>query len=205
MLFSLMATGAYPPRDGRRGPPPDPDPSASALGMWVFLLSLGVFFAAMFVLYLVFRSWGEVWPPPGMPAWPKLFWLSTLLLLGASAALHWALRCVRHDGIVMMQRSLVLAGILATGFLVCQVVCWNEFFRWEFSAADRWRLAAFFYFLMILHAAHVVGGGVALWIVLRNSLRGRYSRHHHHPVRNCTMYWHFLDVVWLCMLAAMVF
>ena len=172
--------------------------------MWVFLLSLGVFFAAMLLLYVIFRARADQWPPPGMPDWPLMFWASTAMLIGTSAALHWAVRCVQHDGIIMMRRSLIAGGVLAAGFVLCQIYCWNEMFRWEF-AADQWRVAGFFYFLMILHAAHILGGGVALWIVLRNSYRSLYHRNHYLPVKHCAMYWHFLDVVWLVIVVAMVF
>ena len=58
-----------------------------------------------------------------------------------------------------------------------------------------------FYFLTGLHAAHVIGGMVALAIVTANAFRGRYTATRAAGVGHCAAYWHFLDVVWLVMVA----
>ena len=55
--------------------------------------------------------------------------------------------------------------------------------------------------LAVLHALHVLGGVVALGLVAVRSLKGRYDHERHWPVDFTAQYWHFLDVVWLCMLA----
>ena len=54
--------------------------------------------------------------------------------------------------------------------------------------------------LAILHALHVLGGVIALFIVAVGSLRGRYDHERHWPVDFAAQYWHFLDLVWICML-----
>jgi cytochrome c oxidase subunit 3 len=70
-----------------------------------------------------------------------------------------------------------------------------------------WRLAPFgpgdgvagavFYSMTGFHAFHVLTGVIFLSIVLRNGLRGRYSVEKHWAVEACTVYWHFIDVVWI--------
>ena len=42
-------------------------------------------------------------------------------------------------------------------------------------------------------------GLVALGIVAYHGYRGHYDHEEHAGVRNCVLYWHFLDVVWLVM------
>jgi cytochrome c oxidase subunit 3 len=56
--------------------------------------------------------------------------------------------------------------------------------------------------LALLHAAHVAGGVIALTVVSIRSWLGRYDHERHWPVDFAAQYWHFLDVVWLCMLLA---
>jgi len=60
------------------------------------------------------------------------------------------------------------------------------------------------YVLSFLHVLHVVGGLVPLvWVALR-SRRGGYTAEDHEGVTLAAMYWHFLGVVWLGILAVLV-
>jgi cytochrome c oxidase subunit 3 len=61
-----------------------------------------------------------------------------------------------------------------------------------------------FYMLTGLHAAHVIGGLALLAIVTVRAFCGRYSANAHAGVLYSTMYWHFLDGVWLVMFAVML-
>lgn len=58
--------------------------------------------------------------------------------------------------------------------------------------------------LIFIHALHVVGGIVALGIVAYYGYKGAYDHEHHTGVTNCTLYWHFLDAVWIIMLTVIV-
>ena len=68
--------------------------------------------------------------------------------------------------------------------------------------ADGFTLLEMVVVLAILHALHVAGGVIALAIVSILALLGRYDHERHGPVDFAAQYWHFLDAVWLCMLAA---
>jgi heme/copper-type cytochrome/quinol oxidase subunit 3 len=54
-----------------------------------------------------------------------------------------------------------------------------------------------FYFLTALHAAHVLGGIIPMGFVTAASFRGIYVRTSHQGLHLLSMYWHFLDIVWL--------
>jgi heme/copper-type cytochrome/quinol oxidase subunit 3 len=55
--------------------------------------------------------------------------------------------------------------------------------------------------LILLHAAHVIGGVVALWVVTVKAMKDRYDHENYQGVRHAAVYWHFLDIVWVAMLA----
>ena len=55
--------------------------------------------------------------------------------------------------------------------------------------------------LAILHALHVLGGIFALGIVAARSSVGLYDHERHWPVDFAAQYWHFLDLVWIAMIA----
>jgi cytochrome c oxidase subunit 3 len=56
---------------------------------------------------------------------------------------------------------------------------------------------AVFFMMTGMHAFHVLTGVIFLIIVLRNGMRGGYSQEKHWGVEAATVYWHFIDVVWI--------
>ena len=81
-------------------------------------------------------------------------------------------------------------------FLVLQTLNWLELVSQNLTAASN--LYGFtFYVLTALHAGHVIGGLIPLWIVMRRAFAGRYSSFFYGGVKHVGMYWHFLDVVWV--------
>jgi cytochrome c oxidase subunit 3 len=56
-----------------------------------------------------------------------------------------------------------------------------------------------FYTLTGFHGAHVFGGAVGLTIMLARALRGQFSARNHVAVEAVSMYWHFVDVVWIAL------
>jgi heme/copper-type cytochrome/quinol oxidase subunit 3 len=54
--------------------------------------------------------------------------------------------------------------------------------------------------LSFIHALHVIGGMVFLGFVIFQAYREKYDHERHFAVDHCASYWHFLDVVWACML-----
>ena len=55
------------------------------------------------------------------------------------------------------------------------------------------------FFLILVHALHVVGGIVALAIVTLRTRRQMYDHESYMGVQFAARYWHFLDIVWIAM------
>lgn len=187
-------------------PAEDPSQSLGNLGMVVFLTSLSVLFVASLIGYFVIRfQWirdEKGWPPPGTPDLPSGLWFSTLLLIGCSLAVHLALVGARRDRSGQLRSMLLTTTLLGTLFLGLQAMNWWEFLRQISPEAKIY--GALFYFFTGLHAAHVLGGVILLLVVTANAFRGRYWALSHAGVRHTALYWHFLDVVWLILLAVLV-
>ena len=178
-------------------------PGAGVLGMWLFLATLTVLFLASIVGYLVVRLKAPDWPPKGMPRLPGGLWLATGLLLGASVAVHRALRSIKAEARVACTRWLAATLGLGSAFLAVQSLNWFRLIRLHLMAATN--LYAFTFFMLTgLHAAHVIGGVALLAVVWSRSKRGRYDSGHHPGVTYAAMYWHFLDAVWLVLFAVLV-
>jgi cytochrome c oxidase subunit 3 len=56
---------------------------------------------------------------------------------------------------------------------------------------------AVFFMMTGMHALHVLTGVIFLLIIFRNGMRGKYSAEKHWGVEAATIYWHFVDVVWI--------
>ena len=202
-------------------PPPPPDAKsvriagAGTEGMAILLVSLTMLFFASIAAFTIIRFESThrdpsvsptAWPPPGFPPIPNTLWLSTLVILISSVTIQKALNAVRRDDEKGLLRSLYLTFGLGVAFLCMQAINWWDFYRalppaTNFSGV----YLAGFYILTALHAAHVLGGLIPLAIVIHHARRGRYSRNFYPGVRYSTIYWHFLDVIWVILFCFIYF
>ncbi len=188
------------------------------LGMWLLLISLMILFLAAMVAYLVIRLFGGHAPPLGTLRLPRELWISTALVLGVSFVLTLAIHAIQLQRLKNFRILVSLSLILAIAFVAVQTPALATLVRDHNvlaaqagpqnspGQANPTRTAAALYgaifALVLIHALHVVGGVVALIVVVIRGLGTRYDHEHYLPVRHTAMYWHFLDVVWIIMFAA---
>ena len=167
--------------------------------MWLFLAALTVLFLASLVAYGLIRARrGEA----GTVEIPAGLWLSTALILAGSVSVHLALRAVRREKQGRFRQMLVASLVLACGFVAVQVPSMGVLLaRHRPGAGAAYGLM---FFLILVHAMHVVGGIVPLAVVTGKALRQRYDHEAHEPVRWLAMYWHFLDGVWVVMFGVLL-
>ena len=60
-----------------------------------------------------------------------------------------------------------------------------------------------FYTLTGFHGAHVFGGVIMLSVILYRGLAGQFSSRHHDAVEGTSLYWHFVDVVWIALFSTL--
>jgi cytochrome c oxidase subunit 3 len=134
--------------------------------------------------------------PPGL-------WPATLLVVATAVAAHRGLVAIRRGDQVRLSRALGIALAAACCFLVVQAWNWAEIHA---SGVVYGPSLYGFTFLMLtgLHALHVAGGIVLLAAVIYRARRGAYSWAHYPGVRHAAVYWHFLDAVWLVLLAVLL-
>lgn len=187
------------------------------LGMLLFLAALSMLFAASLVLFAFMRARAAnpvdattgakgaalVRVPWGSLEFPKLLILSTVLVLGVSAALALATRQIKSGRHLAYRRALTAALAMAVGFLTFQTPAMVRLLldhRGQLAGKGT-HLYGLIFFLVLVHALHVIGGMVSLSWVTVKAHRGAYDRlpPDHDPIRHTTMYWHFLDGVWVVM------
>jgi cytochrome c oxidase subunit 3 len=162
-----------------------------AVGMMVFLGACAMLFAALLFAYAVVRSQAPAWPPPGTPAFPRGAAAANGLLLIAAGL---ALRRARTRGPVWAAGALGLGAL----FLLMQATLWGRLVGSRLGPGTG-ALGDAFFALSGFHALHVLGGLVAIALLLRGraSAETRLRR-----LRLATVYMDFVAVVWLVVFVA---
>ncbi len=95
-----------------------------------------------------------------------------------------------------MRDALLLGGVSALVFMAGQLLVWRQLAAEGYFAASN-PANAFFYLLTGIHGLHVTGGLVALGRTVSKAWRGVAMTRLRLSVWLCTVYWHFLLLVWL--------
>jgi len=184
---------------------PLPADARALQGIWLLLISLGVFFFASILLYVVY-VYLRVQDPSGFTqrfALPWSFLPSTFLLLGVSVCLELAYRAARRDRTERVKWLTLAACSMGIGFLAVQSDGMKRLLEGLSDAQTRNESAyGYTFVLAFLHAAHVVGGMLGLWWTMRNAFRKAYDHERSIGLLFCTLYWHFLDLVWLILIGS---
>jgi cytochrome c oxidase subunit 3 len=184
-------------------------PRASSIGMWLFLAALAMLFISSMWMYVLMRLhfFGRISNDPIHV--PTLAWGSTAVLLAGSFTIHRAVVAIRRERVGVCLKYLYITCGIAVLFLVVQSPCMAEVLAAHRAIADRAKESAasfspvsmygLVFFLILVHALHVVGGIVALGIVTFNTRHLKYDHENYMGVSFAARYWHFLDVVWVWM------
>lgn len=168
-------------------------PATYRITMWVVLAAIVMMFAALSSVYIM--SSEEERRPVAMP---KMFLVSTVLILVSSWTFQRAKRSLQAEQPRAHLRWLLVTLALGFGFLVSQLVGWRELTRAGVYFASHPR-STFFYLVTGLHGAHLIGGiGLVIYLVFRNR---RVPASHGEENKTWTgivgLYWHTMDGIWL--------
>ena len=171
------------------------------LGGYLFLVSLFIFFLSSILLYGIYAYSRRNDAQSDTPL-PSSFLVSTICLIAISGLVHAASRMVRRDRYRATSILLFSSSVTAVGFIWMQCQAMYGMLDGPALAEGTSKgVAGMLIVLAFLHALHVAGGVIALAIVSFHSMKGRYDHERHWPVDFAAQYWHFLDVIWLFMLA----
>ncbi len=184
--------------------------SAARLGMWVFIASEVLFFAALLSLYGSYRAqWPDAFRTAVAHNHMVLGTVNTLILLTASLTV--ALSVGESRAALTQRGYLLLCSSLGLSVLFLIVKGYEYHLHFEegilpgsrghyFETASPENQGVFFnlyYLLTGLHALHVAVGALLLgWAAFR--LRPRSRRPiRSHQLEVVALYFHFVDAVWL--------
>ncbi len=198
-------------------------------GMSWFIFSEVMFFAAFFgaLLYarmiavpwlggasnngmtneVLWPGFEAVWPlvttPDGTKTeamgWNGLPLYNTIILLISSVTLHMA-----HVSLEKGKRSAIavwlgITIVLGMGFLVLQAEEYIHAYQEMGLTLTSGVYGNTFFLLTGFHGMHVTLGTVFLIVLLLRVLKGHFTPDKHFAFQAGSWYWHFVDVVWLCL------
>ena len=167
------------------------------LGLWMFLATVTMLFAAFTSAYVVRRS-GSDWRPVALPT---ILWLNTLFLAASSLALEAANRSGSRGHWLRAMTAFGVALKLGVAFLAGQVVAWRQMVSAGVYLPSSPH-SSFFYMLTAAHALHVCAAlAVLAWGARQTWAGGRNPRRWTASMGVCRTFWHYLGVVWLFLFA----
>ncbi len=178
-----------------------PSDQRARMGGLLFLASLLVFFVTSLLFYALY-AWSRRADQARLESLPLAFLASTACLIAISLMVHQATIAIRRDRWTKTSRLLGVSTLIAIVFLAVQgLAMWQMLDGAVGVAGNGSGVVGLVVVLAILHALHVLGGVVSLAIVAVRTQLGKYDHERHYAVDFAALYWHFLDVVWIVMLA----
>lgn len=123
---------------------------------------------------------------------------NTLLLIASSFVLNWGERGMRQGERGRLLAGLGLTVLMGLVFVGLQALEWHNK---PFGLGDN-AYASSYFITTGFHMLHVIGGLVMLAVLLLWAYAGKFSAERHAAVSIGSLYWHFVDIVWLCVFSA---
>jgi cytochrome c oxidase subunit 3 len=160
------------------------------LGLWLFLISDSFVFGGLLIMRI--NLLGLTRPNLNQ----GLGLVVTAVLLVSSFFMNRGETMMKNGDRKGFLNSTLITFLLGLGFLIGVI-----FVEWRLAANEGLTpssgvAGAAFYMMTGMHAFHVFTGLILLAIVWFNGRKGLYDEKHY-PVEAATIYWHFVDVVWI--------
>jgi cytochrome c oxidase subunit 3 len=169
--------------------PSRPIPGLYRVGLVAVCVSISAFFGSLVLAYYLRSSRPPYWQPIPLPF---TLWVSTGVILASSVTFEFARRVFRKGSWRLASHLLLATACLGAGFLASQLTAWRQLIhRGAFLAQNPH--SSFFYLFTGLHAAHLVGGLIALFVLVVAKSKRREL------VDVVAYYWHFLGVLWIAL------
>lgn len=170
-------------------------PYRSKVGMACLIIAESAIFTIFVVAYLFYAGKSLTGPTPREVLETPIFF--TVCLLSSSITIHFASRFLERGGrggfLGLWFLTIVLGGL----FLFGTGTEWHRLIYEHGLTISTNLFGTTYYSLVGLHAFHVTVGLIMLSIVFLFGLAGRVGSEQSARVEVLSMYWHFVDAVWV--------
>jgi cytochrome c oxidase subunit 3 len=184
------------------------------LGMLLFIASEVMFFAGLFAAYFSIRANFidtdsiHRWPPQAFEHILDPFRFvtdsgalnvilpATIVLIVSSVTCQIGVWAIKRGDRTAFVRAFAVTLVLGVTFLLMQAYDYTVLIHEGLSLGST-TFGTTYFTLTGFHGAHVFGGALMLGVVVYRGMAGQFSAKHHDMVEATSLYWHFVDVVWI--------
>ncbi|HVO99784.1 MAG TPA: heme-copper oxidase subunit III [Bryobacteraceae bacterium] len=170
-------------------------PSRGRVGMHCLIAAEAAIFTIFVVAYLFYIGKSATGPQPKDVLHPPIFY--TVCLLASSLTMHAAVRKLVAGSMAAFAGLWLLTIVLGGAFLYGTAREWIHLIFDDGLTISTNLFGTTYYSLVGLHAFHVTMGLLALIIVALFYFAARLRREHAERLEILSMYWHFVDAVWI--------
>jgi cytochrome c oxidase subunit III len=170
-------------------------PDRGNVGMMSFIIAEAAIFTIFVVAYLFYLGKSLAGPTPRDVLEVPIFY--TVCLLASSVTIHLAGKRLQRDQPLRFLMLWLLTIVLGGLFMYGTAQEWYRLIYQHGLTISTNLFGTTYYSLVGLHAFHVTVGLVMLAIVLLLGIAGRVRREQSARVEVLSLYWHFVDVVWV--------
>ncbi|HEK2041283.1 TPA: cytochrome o ubiquinol oxidase subunit III [Proteus mirabilis] len=171
--------------------------ATKVFGFWIYLMSDLILFASLFATYAVLVN-GIADGPSGKEIFSLPFVLvETFLLLFSSITFGFTMLSMNKGSVSQVNLWLFVTFLFGLGFVVMEVYEFHELIA-EGYGPDRSAFLSAFFALVSTHGLHVTAGLVWIIIMMIQVSRRGLTDVNRTRLSCLSLFWHFLDVVWIC-------
>jgi len=170
-------------------------PARGPVGMYCLIAAEAAIFTIFVVAYIFYLGKSLTGPQPQDVLRAPIFF--TICLLSSSLSMHVAVKLLKSGKVRSFGLWWLLTIALGTIFLVGTFREWHHLIYDEGLTIQTNLFGTTYYSLVGLHAFHVTVGLLALATIAIFTLLGHVRQEHAERAEVLSMYWHFVDVVWV--------
>jgi cytochrome c oxidase subunit 3 len=174
-------------------------PSRGRVGMFALIAAEAAIFTIFVVAYLFYIGKSLSGPMPREVLSPPFFY--TVCLLSSSLTIHFATKALRGANVRSFRAWWFVTIALGTIFLYGTASEWHRLIYRDGLTISTNLFGTTYYSLVGLHGFHVVVGLLCLSLVMAFTLFGAVKQEHAERIDVLSLYWHFVDAVWIVVFA----
>ena len=178
-------------------------PARGRVGMFCLIAGEAAIFTIFVVAYIFYIGKSLSGPMPRQVL--EIPIITTICLLSSSLTIHFAVRALQRGNIGSFKIFWFITLALGAIFLVGTAREWHRLIYEKGLTISTNLFGTTYYSLVGLHAFHVTAGLVGLTLVMLLSLVGKVHQTDAKNVDVFSLYWHFVDVVWVVVFTVVYF
>lgn len=174
--------------------------SVSLTGVWVAILAIVMFFAALTSVWIILKGSSHNWVPTALP---RIVYVNSVILLISSLTLEFSRGSLTAG---LSRRFLVWIYVtlgLGIAFIAGQLIAWKQLVGQGIYLATN-PSSSFFYLLTAAHGLHLLGGIFALALVALQGPGIAKGVKNRSLLDGTALYWHFMYGLWIYILLLLV-